>query len=414
MRLLYICGITPEWPAALRPLPPLDTGAPHGNILRLVECLAAQPSGQGFELSVVSAAAPGQRDQITAKWPSGTLQGHYTQVTVSESLRRWSAWWLQRLPLSSGFLNRLWGAHSWQSLAYLVGLRRLYARLRPDWVVLDDAPQYIRGLAHFVPRRRLIFYCRGDMGSSRRFLHWPALILVTNQPLGAWVQQINPQVARLAVVPNSLPGDYRSVLWNPERFHRPRRTLLYAGRIVPGKGLQHLLEAFGKIYPIWPDARLVIIGAEHPAEKMVDDPTPGSYEAQMRALAARLLPAGAVEWRGWLPAGQLIHEYEQAYLAVYPSTVVEGFGMVALEAMACGTPVIVSRRPGFASLVGQGGGLIVDDPADIAGLSQAMQTLLQDPALAQDLGFQGFQVARNYSVERAAQSFVTALSALPL
>ncbi len=412
LHILYVCGITPEWPASLRPLPPLDSGAPHGNILRLVEHLSGPAHRRSLRITIASAASADQQAQIAGRWPAGSLCGDYHQVTLPPGVRRWSAGLLQRFPLSSGFLNRLWGAYSLQALVYLRGLRRLYRRLRPDLVILDDAPQYIRGLARFVPRRKLVFYCRGDMGSSRRFVHWPAAVWVTNEPLGEWLRQINPRLPHYTVIPNSLPLEYLSVLWDQQRFLQSPRQILFAGRLTAVKGLEYLLRAFARLRDAVPEARLLIVGAEMPGGRADGSQQATGFEAEMRALAGQLLPPDAVDWKGWLPADALIRLYRQVYLAVYPSTWVEGFGMVALEAMACGTPVIVSRRPGFVSLVGQGGGLIVDDPRDIAGLSQAMQTVLLDPALAQDLGYQGYQVARRYSVERAAESFVTAASSL--
>jgi glycosyltransferase involved in cell wall biosynthesis len=407
--LLYVCGITPEWPASLRPLPPLDSGAPHGNILRLVEYLSAAP-GCPLKLRIVSAASPGQTAEMAARWPEGSLRGEYHWVRLPPAARRWSAWWLAHFPLSSGVLNRLWGAHSLQCQVYLRGVRRLYRRFRPGLVVLDDAPQYIRGLARFVPRRDLVFYCRGDMGSSRRFIHWPGRLLVTNQPLGEWLRQVNPQVRGYAVVPNSLPPEYLSVPWQAERFAQKPRQILFVGRITAVKGLQYLLPAFALLRAQAPDARLVVVGAENPGGRADGSRQATAFEAEMRALAARLLPPEAIDWKGWLPAEALRGLYQGAYLAVYPSTWIEGFGMVALEAMACGTPVIVSNRPGFASLAGQGGGLIVDDPTDIAALAQAMSTVLLDPLLAQTLGAQGYQVARRYAVEQAADCFMQALS----
>lgn len=85
--------------------------------------------------------------------------------------------------------------------------------------------------------------------------------------------------------------------------------------------------------------------------------------------------------------------------------------MVALEAMRCGLPVIVSNRPGFTSLVKDGvNGLVVDEPESPQALAQAMIRLLGEPAFAQQLASRGLETAEQYTPEKAAGAYMRAFS----
>ncbi len=86
--------------------------------------------------------------------------------------------------------------------------------------------------------------------------------------------------------------------------------------------------------------------------------------------------------------------------------------MVALEAMACGLPVVASRRPGFEALLGSGGGILVDDPAAVNELAAALIGLLDNRKLAEACGRKGYSVAREFTVERTTRQFVDAIETL--
>lgn len=405
-KVLYVCGIVPEWPEPMRPLPPIDSGAPHGNILRLVEHLATN-TRKHMEITVVSATSREQTTAIARMWPADALQGSYLHVPVSDTIRRVSAQVLSRSRLLAGALRRITGTGTLQGSIYLAQIRKIYRNGAYDCVVLDDGPQFIRGLSRFVPRDKLFFYCRGDMGDSRRFLHILKTILVTNPQLADWVKSVNPRVARCEVVPNSLPPEFESVSWRPQKFATTPKTILFAGRITQVKGVKYLIQAFAKVHAAESQTRLVLAGDDVIGGRT--RPSRKGYCEEMHRLAEALLPRDAVEWRGWIPGALLAEAYQKSYMAVYPSTCIEGFGMVALEAMACGTPVIASDRPGFRHLLGDGGGILVSDPTDTDELASAMLRLLRDPPLAQRLGYKGYTKARKYTAEAAANRFVDAI-----
>lgn len=154
-----------------------------------------------------------------------------------------------------------------------------------------------------------------------------------------------------------------------ERFRRwrglPERIVLFVGTLEPRKNVSALLEAYAVLRERWGGAhRLVLAGGKGWG---FDD-----VEATLTRL--RLGPADVI-LPGFVPQEELPLWYNAADLFVYPA-IYEGFGIPPLEAMACGTPVIVSNRSSLPEVVGDAG--IVVDPDDVEGMALAMRDVLAD------------------------------------
>lgn len=164
--------------------------------------------------------------------------------------------------------------------------------------------------------------------------------------------------------------------------------LLYVGRIAPIKGLDTLLEALRRLRQAGRPVRLLVVGGE------ADEPHDG-HEAELRALAGRLGLDGAVTFVGAQPQERLRCWYAAADVTVLPSYY-ESFGMVALEAMACGRPVIASRVGGLPTTIRDGlTGLLVRD-GDAAALAARIAQVLDEPALRRALGREGVRWAAQH------------------
>ena len=156
-----------------------------------------------------------------------------------------------------------------------------------------------------------------------------------------------------------------------------KEFFLFMGRLVPYKGIEILLEALGKL----PAARLVIAGD-------------GPQKNQLAALIREWGLVGRVDLVGQVSEVRLQELLSHTRALVLPSTDrSETFGLVQLEAMAAGVPVIASDLPTGVSGVGQEGqtGLLVP-PGDVQAWSEAMQAMLDDDARAVAMG----QAARRY------------------
>ena len=206
------------------------------------------------------------------------------------------------------------------------------------------------------------------------------------------VKHYGADPARIAVIPCGvdtnlfLPGDQaaaRAVLGLDDQLQ-----LLYVGRLAPIKGLETLLDAMARLRAAGTRVRLSIVGGD------ADEPLNG-HEGELRARLARLDLRSAVTFVGAQPQERLRAWYVAADATVLPSHY-ESFGMVAMEAMACGIPVVASRVGGLQTTVRDGvTGLLVreSDPAALAG---ALDRLLGDPDLRFRLGREGVQWAARH------------------
>jgi len=160
---------------------------------------------------------------------------------------------------------------------------------------------------------------------------------------------------------------------------RSARRVLYVGEVSCSKGVDVLLSAFARIKKSMPDAELVIGGK-------------GRDRVQLET-SSRSLGLSGVEFLGFVPEANLAELYASAAVMVFPSRY--GFGLSTLEAMACGTPVVVAETldaPEFVS----GAGLLVK-PGDAEDLANSIERLLGEPSLRQELSTKGLARAAQYS-----------------
>lgn len=129
----------------------------------------------------------------------------------------------------------------------------------------------------------------------------------------------------------------------PERPVSQRHEILFAGALIPRKGVHHLLAAFARVQDELPEARLRLVG---PAANR-------DYAAQLHRQVAALRLTGRVTFEAQLPQAQLAQRMARARVLALPSQS-EGLGKVLVEAMLCGTPVLASAVDGIPEIVEQG------------------------------------------------------------
>ena len=198
-----------------------------------------------------------------------------------------------------------------------------------------------------------------------------------------------------------LPEKVRTVYigYDHTRFHlgierrgtlglSPGGYILYLGNLMPHKNLGVLIEAYG-IIAHSTTCNLVIGGAKDPR-----------YFPALWAKAAALGLEGRVTFLDYVSSTELPALYANAALGVWPS-LYEGFGLPPLEAMACGTPVVVSHAGSLSEVVGDAAILV--DPHDARSLADAMMRLLTNESLRIQLRERGLARCQQFSWEEAAR-----------
>lgn len=171
--------------------------------------------------------------------------------------------------------------------------------------------------------------------------------------------------------------------------------VLYVGNFKPHKNLHRLLRAYaGLPASLRTRTQLVLAG---------DDP---AYRPPLEELAAALGVGDRVRFPGHVPDIDLPGLYAGCAVFVLPS-LDEGFGLPALEAMACRAPVVASHRGAIPEVVGDAALLV--DPEDEAALATAIVTVLSDPDLRERLRAAGHARARAFSPDRTAHRVLAAL-----
>ena len=204
------------------------------------------------------------------------------------------------------------------------------------------------------------------------------------------VHHVSPE--RIRVVYESASPSFR-------RLDVPRpetRFILYVGGISPNKNLPGLLQAYAKLSARKGRLKLFLVG------DYKSDSFKGNY-SELVDLANKLGIAGEVVFTGFVPDEELVVLYNQAAVFAMPSFD-EGFGLPALEAMACGTPVVVSRGNSLQEVVGDAG--LCVDPEDTDGIANALDSVLLNPEVESDLREKAMNRASQFSWDRAAQSIL--------
>ena len=157
-------------------------------------------------------------------------------------------------------------------------------------------------------------------------------------------------------------------------------TVVFAGRLVPAKGLDVLLRAFRLVVDRVPEASLLVAGD-------------GPERDVLESLVASLGLASHVTLLGHRPTGDLDHLFEGAWVQAVPSRWEEPFGMVAAEASMRGTAVVATDSGGLRGIVEDGVTGRLVPSGDVAAWAEALTGLLADRPLAEGMGHRGHVVA---------------------
>jgi phosphatidyl-myo-inositol alpha-mannosyltransferase len=231
----------------------------------------------------------------------------------------------------------------------------------------------------------------------------------TRQLLRRWYRKLDGKIAvspaAAALVSRYFHG-YYNIIPNGvdlERFGSPvepipeysdeLRNILFLGRFEKRKGLSYLLRAFPAVKREMPNTRLIIVG---------DGRSRPRYERFVRRSHME-----DVVFTGYIPSEDLPRYQRTADIYCSPATGNESAGIVLLEAIAAGRPIVASNIEGYASVVTHGVEGLLVLPKDSEALSHALVHLLADDALREQMGERGRQRAVEFSWERVSQRILS-------
>ena len=197
------------------------------------------------------------------------------------------------------------------------------------------------------------------------------------------------------IIPNGIDVDHFAGNANPWPQYRDGKTnILFVGRKEKRKGLKYLLEAYCRLKWERPETRLIIVG-------------PGDLDRDSQGIVSARNP-GDVEVVGGVSYRDLPRYYATADIFCSPATGQESFGIVLLEAMACGKPIVASAIEGYMGIVKEGEQGLLFPRKDAQALAETLATLIDNPDYARQLGETGRRMVEQYrwqAVARQVESY---------
>ncbi|MYC31293.1 MAG: glycosyltransferase family 4 protein [Chloroflexi bacterium] len=185
------------------------------------------------------------------------------------------------------------------------------------------------------------------------------------------------------IIPNGIDVDHFTRNCEPwPQFRDGKTNILFVGRMEKRKGLRYLLEAYSRLKWEYPNIRLIVVG-------------PGNLDKDSHRILSARNPQDVV-LIGGVSYADLPRYYASADIYCSPATGQESFGIVLLEAMAAGKPIVASAIEGYMGIIKPGEQGLLFPRRDPEALAEVLATLINNPEYALQLGTRGRQMVDQY------------------
>jgi glycosyltransferase involved in cell wall biosynthesis len=349
----------------------------YGGVPRVVTAQCRELARRGHLVTVATTDVCDQKSRLIADqastgrrrpWPvESASEG--VQVRVFPNLSNRLAYGLQ-LYLPLGLESYLVQHAGRFDVAHLHGCHNLPGVFASRQLRRAGVPYLLQphGTAPLIERRRLAKWIFDRMAGRRVMVDAQLLIALTEAERGQ-LHTLGVAPERIEIVVNPIALDELEPMPVAGRFRRQHGLgdaplVVYMGQLSPRKQVHLLVAAFAQAAP--PEARLAIIGSDRGSLSRI------LREVDKHQLQARTLLPGVIE------GPRRFEALADADLLVYPGRD-EIFGLVPLEALLCGTPVIVAGDCGCGEVISRLGGGEVVPSGDVDALARAVQRMLTDP-----------------------------------
>ncbi len=386
MDVLFLAHITDP----ILPIPPVRGGAPETLLFSIIEAFG------DLDVGVISpwvrSLGRSPRDQ------NGRIR--YSHVIVGDRAPR------EYRGRARHLWRKTWGIA--RERRYLGKAAATIREWSPKVIILNNRLHYATSLRARGLEQPIILY-QHNVPSSRYLCRHrssvTAVIAVSSFVLLSMRSYILDGDPEGHVVHNGLDPTF----WMPNRAsdtaHPDRCEVLYVGRLDQNKGAHIILKAIPKVLRAKPEAQFVFVGASRhdlPEGQLGNS----SYEIGLRLLAERTSPSN-ITFAGNLSGKKVVEACQRASLGVVPSLCEEAFGMTVIEGMACGLPMICSRRGGIPEIIThEKDGILIDNYLDPDEWARQIIRLLDDAELRARLGRNARQtVLERFTIDRMVKDF---------
>lgn len=346
---------------------PYDYQRP-GGVGEHVRHLAAELRSRGSEVKILAPSAGRSEPAIAGLYPLGRpipipANGSVARISLSFHLARKIREVLDREQFDVVHLHE----------PLMPALPVTVLRLNSEGVNV--------GTFHAYARQNLGYYYGRPL--LRRLFRRLDECIAVSEPAKTFVSRYFP--SEYTVIPNGIDPEF----FNPAAPPAPgvsnprRRTILFLGRLEERKGLATLLDAYQLLRQVRADCQLVVVG---------DGPLRRGYE---RRVEEEGIPD--VRFCGFIPEADKPGYFTAADIYCAPNTGKESFGVILLEAMASGRPIVATAIDGFRQVISDGREGLLVPAGDESQLAAALGRLLDHPQLRQQMGQRGRRAAEDYA-----------------
>ena len=307
-----------------------------------------------------------------------------------------------------------------KNLKYYIHSKRLYLKIKNmdfDYIIVEggDAISYTYLLKKYEKRKTVLHMHGADVsGKHNKELSemYGKFIALNNFTKSTILKENIIKASNVYIVPNGIDVERfnktisdkeKDILRKKYNIKDDEKIILFCGRLIPEKGIMEVIKSL-ELLDTNQKYKLLIVGNSAFGKNAKTD-----FEIELFNLAEKF--KNNIVFTGFIHNSELYKIHSISDIFVAPSICDEAFGLVFLEAMAAGLPIISTNSGGIPELVGNKAGILLErDKELINNIAKNLKLLLEDENLRKEMGESGKQISKNYTLENVYNIFVNVIN----